>query len=329
MKDPPFPLHQGRMNPLHISTMSFMRRQQFSSWFNQPVVPNTISPAGFAVHQTSVDVNDKENVVDWAISNLCYNNDSNIGGYTTCLTTIYREEYNHAMLESSPTLSAMTALSYASGRTVPIPKDFVDDGVGVELENDDLIRAMNARIDLPPLCQSDDRNDCTNPVLLLKRKYDKPPRSPRPAKRRSPDDLYSPKTVRGAGYLKEGLCPLCPEVAWFKIKQSAYWYHMNFTHGISAMTGRPYEMPVQYRFTPLCNEVTLKCRDVLQPCKEVQLEGLCNRCGDWISIVVIPKHMSNLPFKTFNHSTWFKHSQKCHQKSQSRLGKIKSQQIIA
>lgn len=270
--------------------------------------------------------------MDWAISSLCH---SNIRGCTTGLTTIYKEEYNDGGFEPSPTLSAMTALSCVSGRTVPIPKEFIQ-GVGVGFEEDDLIKVMTACTDLPFYQYSDQSSsafaldDCTNFMLLPKRKHDKPSSSPRPAKRRSSEDLYSPTTVRGAGYLKEGLCPLCPEASWFKIKQSAYWYHMNFTHGISAMTGRPYEMPSLYQFSPICNEIVLKNRDLIHPYKEVQMEGLCDCCGEWISIIVIPKSMSNRPFKAFSHSVWFKHSQKCHQRSQvKRMKRSKAAQVVA
>ena len=50
-------------------------------------------------------------------------------------------------------------------------------------------------------------------------------------------DMYTPVRTRGKGKEKEGLCSLCKEPSWFKIKISQYWYHLNFIHGISSATG--------------------------------------------------------------------------------------------
>ena len=316
--------------------MPFMHKQQFSNWLSQPVVPSTGCFVGFVAHHASVEEEDKENAARWTASGLCRNNANCIKGYTTSLTTIYREEYNDSVFEASPTLSVMTALSCTSGHTVPIPKELIQ-GVEGEPEDDDLVKVMTACTDLAFYKHSDHSSssaftldDRTSFMLLPKKSHARLSPPPRPAKRRSAEDLYSPATVRGAGYLKEGLCPLCSEAAWFKIKQSAYWYHMNFTHGISAMTGRPYETPAQYQINPLCNAVTCKSRGPPQPCKEVQVEGLCSRCDEWISIIVIPKHMSKIPFKTLDHYAWFKHAQKCHQRSQAKRSKrIKAEHVAA
>ena len=230
------------MNPplpdrIRISVMPVMQKRQLGTWFNQPVVSNTHNSTSIAIPQASVEDEDRNGMLDWTVSSMrC-----NIEKCTTSLATIYKEEYNGGAFEASPTLSIMTALSYASGRTVPIPPDF---------EEEDFLRAMTVFADLPH-CQSEDPSirtfalqECTNSELQSKRKKEEESLIPsRPIKRHSPQDLYSPTVVRGGGYLKEGLCPLCSTPTWFKIKQSAYWYHMNFTHGISAMTGLPYEMP--------------------------------------------------------------------------------------
>ncbi len=50
-------------------------------------------------------------------------------------------------------------------------------------------------------------------------------------------DLYTPLFTRGKGKTKEGLCRLCKEPNWYRIKISQYWYHLNITHGISSATG--------------------------------------------------------------------------------------------
>ena len=305
-----------------------MHKRQVGGWFNQSVVSSARSLAGLTTQQASVDEASDENATEWAaVSTLCYNYDSNIGGRTTHLATIYREEYNCGAFEPSPTLSAMTALSCVSGRTVPNPGGCTN--CAVTGFRDEMRDAVSTCTDLPLRYASDEAGSIftlldgyTKSMRLSKGQHAMPSLSPRPTKRRFAEDLYSPAVVRGKGYWKEGLCALCPTPAWFKIKQSAYWYHMNFTHGISAMTGRPYEMPSQYQVCPLSGgEVAFKCRDTPQACSEVQVEGLCGCCGEWISIVVIPRHKSSLPFSAFNHSAWYKHSQKCHQKSHSKRTK--------
>ncbi|KAJ1951650.1 hypothetical protein IWQ62_006407, partial [Dispira parvispora] len=67
---------------------------------------------------------------------------------------------------------------------------------------------------------------------------------------KSPDDMYTPRWTRGLRQHKEGLCPICQamgERRWFRMKVSAYWYHMNFFHGISPSTCRPYLPPQAIR----------------------------------------------------------------------------------
>lgn len=156
-------------------------------------------------------------------------------------------------------------------------------------------------------------------------------------------DHYKPAEVRGKGAIKEGRCPLCPAPVWLKIKQSAYWYHMNFTHGISASTGQPHPLPLRYR-TVLAPSV-LGCANMreaspaafysLSPANnafnEQLIEGLCGRCGEWIPIAAHESsgHHSGDPvlpgedqrdfdefqraslLENINHAPWFKHVQKC------------------
>lgn len=112
--------------------------------------------------------------------------------------------------------------------------------------------------------------------------------------RRSEDDKYSPVWIRGRGVDREGLCPLCqhPPV-WLKIKQSAYWYHMNFYHGISAATGRPYKLPINYRLS-----------------EAKRVEGHCATCLKWI---VLSTDFDGASIQEFdNFTSWYKHAQKCH-----------------
>ncbi|KNE70616.1 hypothetical protein AMAG_15373 [Allomyces macrogynus ATCC 38327] len=111
---------------------------------------------------------------------------------------------------------------------------------------------------------------------------------------RFPNDLYTPNWTRGVGHGKEGLCRLCPPEsgeAWFKIKVSAYWYHLNYHHGVSQTSGRPFDAPVQERF-----DSTARIR-----------EGLCHKCHTWIPLDS-PRHTPvNVP-----QIYWWKHAQKCH-----------------
>ncbi|CAB4461687.1 unnamed protein product [Rhizophagus irregularis] len=60
-------------------------------------------------------------------------------------------------------------------------------------------------------------------------------------------DMYTPRWVRGVGKSKEGLCPHCEPARWLKTKISAYWYHLNYQHGVSSITGRPFAQPTAER----------------------------------------------------------------------------------
>ena len=111
--------------------------------------------------------------------------------------------------------------------------------------------------------QSDRKKDTNSSISIL-------PAQLHLRDRRSEDDKYSPIWIRGHGIDREGLCPLCSPPVWLKIKQSAYWYHMNFFHGICAATGQPYKRPISYRFA-------YEERN----CKRV-VEGHCGSCLHWI-----------------------------------------------
>lgn len=110
---------------------------------------------------------------------------------------------------------------------------------------------------------------------------------------RFPGDEYTPRWVRGIGKAKEGLCPHCTDrQVWLKIKISAYWYHLNYQHGISSITGKPFRAPLEYRINP---ETELK-------------EALCHKCRNWIN----SESSRNKPVN-IEEIYWWKHAQKCHQ----------------
>ncbi|TRM62467.1 hypothetical protein BD626DRAFT_497479 [Schizophyllum amplum] len=98
-------------------------------------------------------------------------------------------------------------------------------------------------------------------------------------------DLYTPRFVKGCGPGKVGACPICIEprerggrgaVVWFGMKFSAYNYHMQYAHGISATTTRPYSPPVRFRQTR--RERIAKGERVLI------MEGLCHQCKKWVAV---------------------------------------------
>ena len=115
--------------------------------------------------------------------------------------------------------------------------------------------------------------------------------------KRFAEDVYSPLLVRGRGADREGCCPLCPESqVWLKIKQSAYWYHMNFFHGICASTGRPYDPPAEMSFEPIPGKP-----------ESERIEGRCKDCNEWVLIVAEnPRLAPDYPL-----NSWYKHAQKC------------------
>lgn len=122
--------------------------------------------------------------------------------------------------------------------------------------------------------------------------------------RQSDSDYYSPTWIRGRGAEREGLCPRCDPSVWFKIKQSAYWYHLNFYHGISAATGKPYTHPISYRFARGDTGTS-------------RVEGHCGKCLQWIflSNEFEGEHTTESVEWSLCFTTWYKHAQKCHQRT--------------
>ncbi|CEH17572.1 Protein of unknown function DUF4451 [Ceraceosorus bombacis] len=137
----------------------------------------------------------------------------------------------------------------------------------------------------------------------------------------SPLDLYSPRWVRGVGATKEGLCPICYEVGevrWYKTKISgehayfgsaavqtdrkedpAYNYHMQNSHGISALTGEPFDPPIGFKVKSRPHASALEKPKVLAG-QFIDVEG------PKLEAVKVPEIY------------WWKHAQKCH-KDKARL----------
>ncbi|KAI8094225.1 hypothetical protein BDF21DRAFT_408251 [Thamnidium elegans] len=109
---------------------------------------------------------------------------------------------------------------------------------------------------------------------------------PRRQKLRYRGDEYTPKWVRYTGQLKEGYCDTCKPGKWLQLKNSAYWYHKQFFHGISSVSGKSFQKPLEQRAGD---------HDVI--------EGLCHQCKIFVPICNSKRKNSVL---------WYRHAHKCH-----------------
>ncbi|GBE85748.1 Meiotic expression up-regulated protein [Sparassis crispa] len=126
-----------------------------------------------------------------------------------------------------------------------------------------------------------------------------------------PLSLYHPRFVKGKGRTKIGLCPCCYEdpvrggegkKVWLSLKFSAFNYHMQFGHGISAATGLPFSPPIEFRCIP---------RTEVGKHEKVQMtQGLCHYCKEWVPI----EGIKDVPVKV-KEIFWWKHAASCHQGS--------------
>ncbi|KAJ2828686.1 hypothetical protein IWW50_001256 [Coemansia erecta] len=122
---------------------------------------------------------------------------------------------------------------------------------------------------------------------------------------RAPDDMYTPRWIRGIGREKEGLCPVCFDngtLNWRRMKCSAYCaddsgasmtYHLNYFHGVSSLTGRPFPEPQATRTA--CSARGRQRR-----------QGQCGICGKWVFVDSSRRVSINVP-----EIYWWKHIQGC------------------
>ncbi|KAF7416186.1 hypothetical protein PC9H_002449 [Pleurotus ostreatus] len=99
-------------------------------------------------------------------------------------------------------------------------------------------------------------------------------------------DLYTPRFVKGKGREKVGMCPVCVEDparggegkrVWLSMKFSALkYYHMQYAHGISAMSGSPFSPPVALR--------TIARQSPGKKEKSTLQQGKCHKCRKWVPI---------------------------------------------
>ncbi|KAF4583865.1 hypothetical protein EYR40_002360 [Pleurotus pulmonarius] len=123
-------------------------------------------------------------------------------------------------------------------------------------------------------------------------------------------DLYTPRFVKGKGREKVGMCPVCVEDpvrggegkrVWLSMKFSALkYYHMQYAHGISAMSGRPFSPPVALR-TIVRQSPGKKEKPTLQ-------QGKCHKCRKWVPVEGVRE--TDLKVKEI---MWWKHAAACHQ----------------
>lgn len=111
-----------------------------------------------------------------------------------------------------------------------------------------------------------------------------PEARPRKQKLRFMGDQYTPQWVRYNGQPKEGLCDTCKPGKWLQLKNSAYWYHKQFFHGISSVSGKEFVQPLETRWMD---------QDLV--------EGLCHQCQQWVAV-------SNVKRK--NSVLWYRHAHK-------------------
>ncbi|CAO3599937.1 unnamed protein product [Absidia cylindrospora] len=109
---------------------------------------------------------------------------------------------------------------------------------------------------------------------------------PRRQNPRYDTDAYTPRWVRYTGQQKQGYCESCqPMGKWLQLKNSAYWYHKQFFHGISSVSGQPFSSPLEQRLN--------KESDLL--------EGLCHQCLQFVPICNTKRKNSVL---------WYRHAHK-------------------
>ncbi|KNZ64616.1 uncharacterized protein VP01_100g10 [Puccinia sorghi] len=86
---------------------------------------------------------------------------------------------------------------------------------------------------------------------------------------RCDEDLYTPMWCRGQNDKKEGFCDMCEGGAWFRLKNSAYWYHKQYFHGVSSTTGHYFYPPREIKRG-------------FSTANRQQILGLCHECEQWV-----------------------------------------------
>ncbi|BGP20625.1 hypothetical protein JCM10213_007161 [Rhodosporidiobolus nylandii] len=124
--------------------------------------------------------------------------------------------------------------------------------------------------------------------------FDEPPEGGEPyeQKLRFEEDQYTAKWVRFEKAKREAWCALCPgEGKWLQLKNSAFWYHRQFVHGVSSQSGHYFLPPLELRAQG----------------ENGKILGLCHSCAEWHTYRSGKGGRSDkIP------SQWYHHAHKCH-----------------
>ncbi|GAA6011028.1 hypothetical protein JCM10207_005470 [Rhodosporidiobolus poonsookiae] len=149
------------------------------------------------------------------------------------------------------------------------------------------------------------------------------PSTPYRQRTRWEGDLFTPEWVRGKGASKEGWCARCGEDdaaregappggaegegaeseeqearRWYRLKDASFWYHATFLHGVSSRSGRPFDLPVDFRHASTPPTTS-----------QFVVEGLCGTCQQWKPFEVTSRaNVDAAPSRT----PWYTHAQTCH-----------------
>ncbi|GAA5876432.1 hypothetical protein JCM8547_002123 [Rhodosporidiobolus lusitaniae] len=156
----------------------------------------------------------------------------------------------------------------------------------------------------PASASTSTTHPCTAHRDPPQRDFDAPPPGGEPyeQKLRFEEDQYTPKWVRFEKKDKEGWCALCPgEGKWLQLKNSAFWYHRQFVHGVSSSSGHFFLPPLELR----------------QDGDSGKVSGLCHSCAEWHPYQSSVKTSMNASAAAEGKgakppSQWFHHAHKCH-----------------
>ncbi|KAF2721170.1 hypothetical protein K431DRAFT_73745 [Polychaeton citri CBS 116435] len=104
---------------------------------------------------------------------------------------------------------------------------------------------------------------------------------------RFPHDIYTARWVRGESTKRQGWCGYCQ--TWLELKNSTYWYHLHYSHGISCTTGKLMEPPLHLRL------------------RNNSWDAYCAACQDWVSLGSGEK----------GRTSYYRHIYKCQEKPRS------------
>ncbi|KAJ8326905.1 hypothetical protein O5D80_004334 [Batrachochytrium dendrobatidis] len=122
-------------------------------------------------------------------------------------------------------------------------------------------------------------------------------------------DVYTPRWVRNHATHKQGLCELCPAPGrWLQLKNSAFWYHKQFTHGISSVSCLPFLQPVSLRTVWMLTAISIPVagKDLTKERKDptssayIMIEGCCHTCNEWIPLMSTKRRCATIQCSLVN-----------------------------